>query len=429
MTSRTRVPRWTPPLPDAIRLAWRPAIAFLVFVGLGSLALVLTAAYYDHGSGKDVVMFVLGTGAAMFGVLLGQLIAVLRLRALPVFVVTGVCAAFAAWIMSMTHGASDYLTVPLVFFLFAFPCGLLSLMHRWELLASFWPAVGWIGGVFLILNEEGRVDQWEQDKASAWLPVPLFYLACFLVLWLVYLAAKQAARVELWQALSGAAVRRISKTDAKKTRAAALPRRNLLAILVVAGVLFAITAALAPYLWRTGKGEREGHRTTTEQVEPDRKPEPRRLDADAIVEQLKALANAAKDTLPNLWPLLLLVVLLRPTKRALLIAHLKAPLVPTPPSERIDNLWEYLRIAAEDAGIVPTSADSIEDLMARIRAAGRSSPALEEAAEIYARTRYGFTVQRGDAHAMRPRAEEAARTLRSDMGAWAKVKSWWRPLA
>ncbi|MBX3206021.1 MAG: hypothetical protein KF764_13195 [Labilithrix sp.] len=427
MTSRTRVPRWTPPLKEALRLAWRPALAYFLFTALGSLALVLTSAWYARGTGRDVLIFMLGTAAGLVGVLLGQLIAILRLRALPVFIASGCFITGAAWMMSLARPpGGEYLAVPMVFFCFAFPCGLLSLMHRWELFASFWPAVGWIGGVFLILNEEGRVNAWEENKVSAWLPVPLLFLGCFLVLWLFYLAAKQAARVEMWQALSGAAARRIAKAEAKKTRAAAIPRRNVLPLLVVAALLFGGTALLAPYLWRTGKGDREGHRESSERDRSERRTPS--FDGEGIARQLQKMAAAAKETLPKLWPLLFLLVLYRPAKRALLLSHLKTPVVLTPPSERIDNLWEYVRIAAEDAGVVPTSADSVEQLMTRIRAVDRSTPDLEKAAEIYVRTRYGFTVQRGDAIAMRGHATGAARSLRERLGAWATVKNLWRPL-
>lgn len=426
MTSRTRVPRWTPPLREALRLAWRPALAYFVFTALGSLTLVLTSAWYSRGSGRDVLMFALGTAAGLVGVLAGQGIAILRLRALPVFIASGCFVAGAVWMLQLADPpGGEYIAVPLVFFCFAFPCGLLSLMHRWELLASFWPAVGWIGGVFLILNEEGRVQEWEENKISAWLPVPLVYLGCFLLLWLFYLAAKQAARVEMWQALSGAAARRVSKAEAKKTRASAIPRRNVVPLLVVAALLFGGTALLAPYLWRTGKGDREGQRESSQHDRAQRAPS---FDGEGILRQLQKMAAAAKETLPKLWPLLFLLLLYRPAKRALLLSHLKTPVVPTPPSERIDNLWEYIRIAAEDAGVVPTSADSVEQLMTRIRAVERSTPALESAAEIYIRTRYGFTVQRGDAIAMRGHATVAAKSLRERLGVWATVKSWWRPL-
>jgi hypothetical protein len=429
MLSRTRVPRWTPPFREALRLAWRPALAYLVFTALGSLVLLITAAWYSHGRDKDVVLFLLGTMAGLAGVVLGQLIAILRIRALPVFIATSICIAFSIWMMTLgSPPGGEYLAVPVLFFCFAFPCGLLSLMHRWELLASFWPAVGWIGSVFLILNEEQRVRVWEENKVAAWLPVPLAFLGGFLVLWLLYLAAKQAARVEMWQALSGAAARRIAKAETKKNRAGALPRRNIVPLLVVAALLFGSTALLAPYLWRTGKGDHESHHQSEAQDEnsPTKVPN---IDGEGIVRQLQKMAKAAKETLPKLWPLLFLLLLYRPAKRALLLTHLKTPLVPTPPSERIDNLWEYVRIAAEDAAVVPTSADSVEQLMTRIRAVERSSPALEEAARIYVRTRYGFTVQRGDAIAMRGHADAAARELRRGLGAWATLKNLWRPLS
>lgn len=438
MNSRTRVPRWTPPLREAIRLAWRPALAYLVFTALGSFALLVTVAWYSRGDGKDVLLLMFGLGAAFVGVLLGQFLALLRLRALPVFIVAGMCITGAVWMSTMAvrwalssraFPGGEYLVVCLIFFFFAFPCGLLSLMHRWELLASFWPAVGWIGAVFVILNEENRVHVWERSKISAWLPVPLAFLACFLVLWLFYLAAKQAMRVELWQALSGAAARRIAKKEARKKNAVgALPRKNIVAILLVAGLLFALTAVLAPYLWRTGKGDREGQRRspdTTEERAPRIGPG---FDGEAIVRELQKVARAAKEVLPKLWPLLLLLLLYRPAKRALLLTHLKAPIVPTPPSERIDNLWEYVRIAAEDAGVVPSASDSVEQLLSRIPEE-RASEALAKSAEIYVRTRYGFTVQPGDPVAMRTYATEAARALRKDLGVWATIKNWWRPLS
>jgi hypothetical protein len=424
----TPVARWAPPFREALRLAWRPALAYVVFTGLGSLVLLLTVAVYSSGydSGKDTLLFALGLGAGIVGVVAGQMIAVLRVRALPVMVASGICVWIGAYIMALAQPpGGEYVAVPALFFLFAFPCGLLSLMHRYELLASFWPAVGWIGAVFWILNCEHRITQWEESKASAWLALPLAYLACFLVLWLVYLAAKQAARVEMWQALSGAAARRIEKTS--KERVGALPRKNLLAIIVVAGLLFGATAVLAPYLWRTGKGDHgDGGET-----KPDKPSEPRKapdFDAEGIVRQLQKMANAAKETLPKLWPLLFLILLYRPAKRALLLTHLKSPIVPTPPSERIDNLWEYVRIAAEDADVIPLSADSVEQLMTRIREAKLTSPALEKSAEIYVRTRYGFVVQPGDAIAMRVSVGEAAAAIRRGIGVWATVKNQWRPL-
>jgi hypothetical protein len=419
----SQLARWAPPLPQALRLAWRPALAYLIFTFLGSVVLFATVVYYEK-SAKDLLVFFLALTAGMIGVVAGQLVAILRVRVLPTFIAGALLAALTVAIL-WNANVGEYVGVPLVSFAFAFPCGLLSLQHRWELFASFWPSIGWIGAVFVILNKENRVHQWEESKVSAWLPIPLLFLGGFLVAWLFYLAAKQAARVDLWQALSGAAARRVTKAQV-----AAVPRRNVLPILVVALVLFIASGILAPFLWRTGKGDRDGGGSAPDRgdVRPS-EPQNPRPDGDAIVKQLQKLAANAKDTLPKLWPLLLLFVLYRPVKRFFLTAHLRAPLVPTPPSERIDNSWEYIRLVAEDAGIFPTPSDSVEQLVARIHAAGCGVPDLDRAAEIYVRTRYGFTVARGDALAMRKHADGAGTALKKNIRPLARVRNWWRPLS
>ncbi len=432
--SRTRVPRWTPSFLQALRLAWRPALIYFVFTAGGMAALLGSALWYDGAAGK-LFPIALGIAAGIAGIVMGMLVAVLRARTLPVFIVGLTCVTVASILIAMASPPfGEEIALVIVFFCFAFPCGMLALQHRWELFASFWPAVGWIGGVFVIINREGRVEQWEQDKVTAWLPVPLLFLGCFLVLWLFYLSAKQAMRVELWQSLSGAVARRISK----KAVVGAIPRRNVLPMLFAAVLLFGVVALLAPYLWRTGKGDREGKngKTGDGQVEKpaeygegkEKKPGPT-MDGEAIVQQMKELAEAAKNTAVHLWPLLLLLLLYRPGKRALLSTHLLTPVVPTPPTERIDNHWEYVRIAAEDAGVVPAPSDSIEQLLTRIREKRLGGPALAQAAEIYARTRYGFTVGRGDPLAMRQHAIDAGKELRVNLTTWDHVKNLWRPLS
>lgn len=432
--SRTRVPRWAPSFGQALRLALRPALAYLVFWVGGYAALLGSVVWYD---GADKLISIgLGCAAGLAGLVAGMLVAVLRARTLPVVVVGGACVTVATILLFMAHPPfGDEIALMIVMFCFAFPCGMLSLQHRWELFASFSPAIGWIGGVFVIINKERRLEQWEQDKVTAWLPVPLVFLACFLVLWLFYLSAKQAMRVELWQSLSGAVARRISK----KAVVGAVPRKNVLPMLLAAAALFGVVAVLSPYLWRTGKGDQDGKggKPHQGQVEdhgygeadgPSNEDGPK-MDGEAIVQQMKQLASAAKNTAVKLWPLLLLLLLYRPAKRALLKTHLLTPVVPTPPTERIDNHWEYVRIAAEDAGVVPAPSDSIEQLLVRIRAKGLGGPGLMAAAEVYARTRYGFTVGRGDPLAMRQHAIEAGKELRVNLTAWDAVKSWWRPLS
>ena len=74
-------------------------------VAFGSLVLILTAAFYTRG--RDVVLFVLGLGAGMVGVVLGQLIAILRIRAFPVFVITGICVFVVAWLIPVMASAQS----------------------------------------------------------------------------------------------------------------------------------------------------------------------------------------------------------------------------------------------------------------------------------------------------------------------------------
>ncbi len=431
--NRTRVPRWTPGFLQSLRLALRPALAYLVFWVGGYVALLGSVIWYE-GANK-LITIGLACAAGLAGLIAGMLVAVVRARTLPVVVVGGVSVTIATILIMMARPPfSDEIALMIVMFCFAFPCGMLSLQHRWELFASFSPAIGWIGGVFVIINKERRLEQWEQDKVTAWLPVPLVFLACFLVLWLFYLAAKQAMRVELWQALSGGVARRISK----KAAVGAIPRKNVLPMLFAAAVLFAVVAVLSPYLWRTGKGDQDGkdgkpHNGEVENQkgygDEDGNKNGPSMDGEAIVQQMKQLASAAKNTAVKLWPLLLLLLLYRPAKRALLQTHLLTPVVPTPPTERIDNHWEYVRIAAEDAGVVPAPSDSVEQLLARIRAKNLGGPGVMAAAEVYARTRYGFTVGRGDPIAMRQHAIDAGKELRVNLTAWDAIKNWWRPLS
>lgn len=426
MSSRTRVPRWTPPFLQALRLSWRAMLAYLIFTVGGFFAFSGSVLWYE-ASGEVFLIIAIIFVTGLVGIVSGMLVGVLRVRTLPVMIASGLIS-YGVGIAIALSGLGGVIPPGVILgftvFCMAFPCGILALQHRWELFSSFWPAVGWIGGVFFIINKEGRITQWEQDKVTAWLPVPLFFTACFLFFWLFYLSAKQAVRVEIWQSLSGSVGRRILK----KPSVGAIPRKNILPMVVVTIVLFVVVAALAPYLWRTGKGDRPSKKPQESHEPREERPSPK-MDGEAIMQQLKKMAQAAKDTAVNLWPLLLLALLYRPAKRALLKTHLLTPVFPTPPTERIENNWEYVRLAAEDAGVVPQASDSIEQLMTRMRESGLGGPHVVEAAAIYARTRYGFVVAPGDAIAMRSHAVGAAKELAAKLTTWDRVRNWWRPLS
>jgi hypothetical protein len=429
--TRTRVPRWTPPFLAALRLTWRPALVFNVFSILGWLALMSTALLYNDADDALEMFVALCAGTA--GVLLGQFISILRVRLLPIFVFGGAFVFLAFWLLASSAFRMDMpkmLGLALVFFSFACPCGLLSLQHRWELFAAFWPSIGWIGAVFNVLNREGLAYEWSENKLAAWRPLTLAFLFGFLLCLLLYFAAKQAVRVELWQALSGTAARRVEKQEKPKPAVSALPRKNWLPLLVVALLLFVLGAVLQPFLWRTGRGDKEGNRgaPSHEPDDGDGKERGPKIDGESLARMMQQMAEAAKKGAMHLWPLLFLLLLYRPAKRALLLSHLKTPIFPTPPSERIDNLWEYVRIAAEDAGVKPVPSDSVEQILVRIHETGVRSPAVAKAADVYVRTRYGFTVAPGAPAAMRVHALAAADDLRKDRTRWQRIKNLWRPL-
>src|SRR4029079_17053052 len=121
--------------------------------------------------------------------------------------------------------------------------------------------------------------------------------------------------------------------------------------------------------WRTGRGDKETDNRGAPSEEPDRGPPRVRgpdINGESLVQMMKQMASAAEKGARHLWPLLFLLLLYRPGKRALLLSHLKTPIVPTPPSERIENLWELVRVAAADANVDLVASDSVEQILTRI---------------------------------------------------------------
>ena len=423
---------WRPPFAEAWKLALRPILVYLAFNVTGFIALTFSIIVYDHAS--ELGTLIAASIAGLVGVLLGQVVALSRIRLWPVIMGGILCAVLGGIIISGAGSSfPEELGVPLFFFLFAFPCGLLSLQHRFELLSLFWPAVGWIGSVMVILNREDRAARWEVDKLSAWLPVPLFLLFCFLAFMLLFLASKQAQRVRLWEALSGALSRRV---ETRKEQVLARPKgRNAAPMIAILIALFAFTAVLAPFLWRTGRGDRDSDNKGAQTREHERRQgedegerDGRRFDEKAVMKMLASMAESAKHNAHYLLPLLLLLALYRPAKRAFVVTHLKTPVFPQSPSERIENLWEYVRIVAEDAGVSPSNSDSVEDLLARVRKSHAVPESMVEAAQIYTRSRYGYAIAPGDGAAMRRSSLLAAESLARPMSATQKVRAWWRPL-
>ena len=144
----------------------------------------------------------------------------------------------------------------------------------------------------------------------------------------------------------------------------------------------------------------------------------------AIARELEHLANAAKGVgvsplaAPPALPLL-------STREA---CAPPAPLgsdrsVPTPPSERIENLWEVVRIAAQDRGIVLVSSDSIEDLLRRLSPRVRSHRRCARPRRSTSRPVVWLTLQRGEVDAMRRLGPRGGGGSPSPAHRWEQVKT------
>ena len=418
------VPSFTPRFRDALRLVRRPMIAFDVFAATGILAIVVTALSYSH-SDRESWQVPLFFGAGLFGVPIGQLVSLFRLR------VWAMTAAWLVWMFAFVlvgdsaHWGEEVM-VPGVMISCGFFCGFLSLQHRWQLFAAFGPAVGWIGAVMVILNEEGRVTEWQRSKMSAWLPIPLALLAGFTLTWGFYVRPRPAHHRVLGPLRGGAPSRGL---EAKKDKGTKLRRRNLAALLALLTALFAFTAVLSPYLWRTGRGDHESdHGAQGDDDDgPDGDDLGRMRDKGRdIGEAIERFARDSEEAAERLWPLLLFLLAGRPLRRWLVLRHLRRPFWAKSPSDRIDGLWSYVREGLTDAGKAPLPSDSVEEAVVRAERDAGKSPDLAAAASIYARARYGLGLAPGDVERARQHAERAFEQVRAGLGPWQRLRSWYR---
>ena len=414
--------------PERMRRRWlsgeawvsaRPALrAYWLFCAGGVLSLAIAVLGYEHHAGRDGA--ILGTMAlgTVTGTLLGNWLAVHRLR---VFWLGAFGAAFLFVVTLLgVHGLrADVLLAFLYTLLFGTLCGHLALQHRFELVASFVPIVGWGGAIMVILNRQHRVEVWEQSKVSSWLPVPLGLLALGSLGFVAFLAGNQRHRLDVWRGLGGTVAR-------EQADGAAPAARRLRPIVALGLFTFLSTALISPYLWRTGRGDRPGDRGGKPTSQEEHKID---LDADEIVARLKELAERVKQnaerTLPFLLPFFLAQ---RPLRRLFLISHWRSPFWRVAPTDRVEGLWRLVRLACADAGVRMQESDTLEDLVERaapLLAPDRAGE-LRAVAARYRRVRYGLGLLPDDAEQMGRGVDRAYDGLRAPLGRWQRVRTWFR---
>jgi hypothetical protein len=405
------------------------AVYWLLVIG-GLVSFTATILFYEGASDvPEVTACVIG---AVLGVLVGQVFALCRLRPWVSWAFFGV--SIAGMISLGLFGAAAPGSEVFLLFWFCFTnaiiAGHTSLSHRFGLAAAWLPILFWVASIIIILNEHGRVVAWERNKVSAWLPVPLVILFLTVLLLIGYLATKESHRLTLWQLVGSAPWRR---TRLRR----AVPRvrmraRGWVALLLLALLVFAGTAVLSPYLWRTGEAD-DGGGAGAEPTPQDPWNPPGGFDWQEVVEAVERIGRGARDAGRALLPFIPLFLLNRPVRRLWLLWRLRRPAWPEPPSRRIACLWEYVRIGLGDAGLAPRSSDSVEDAVERAAEAARRrgekpSEALSSAGGIYTRVRYGLGIRPGEVAALDAAAGRAFRDVRSGLTAWERFKSWFRKL-
>lgn len=404
-----------------------PLIVFWILSAGGLFAMTATIVMLEGGPPNDFATLLSFVFGSIFGMGCGNMLALFRVRywlnILFGLVNIVVMIAFAS------AGGAGFELVMLgwIGFLMGIGCGHLALSHRFGLAAAWLPILCWVGSIMIYLNDYGRVAQWEQSKISAWMPVPLFYLFCLIVLLIWYMVAKETHRLALWEMLGGAPWKRtLIRSTKKRVR---LHPRGLAAILVLSLIVFVAGAAISPYLWRTGRGDREAHHA---QEEPEPRIDPiEKYDWDGVANAIQKMIKEVRDAASSFLPFVPLFLLNRPFRRLARMRHWRRPFWRVPPTQRVKNLWRLVRLGVTDSGWGPRAGTSVQDVADEVQDRARKhgvarSAAIAEAAEIYARVRYGLGIRPDDVARLEKASTQAYHDARRGMTGWQLLKCWWR---
>lgn len=243
-----------------------PVGAYWGVLALAVLLFSLSIAFTEHISGEDwIILFSFGA-SAFAGVAAGQLTALARVRSW-VIVSTAVTLGLVSLVFFgyvTTLGVPESVVTFVGIFWFLFPwfllAGLWSLRVHMGLLATWGPAVFVTGSLIAITEDSGSVAAWHAgDKWAIWDVVTAPILLGTVLLLLVYLVSRELHRLNLWRyGPKGPDLPRTER-QAGVRKARIFPGCGALVAMGALGVVLTVAAALvAPYLWRTGPGDRDG---------------------------------------------------------------------------------------------------------------------------------------------------------------------------
>ena len=394
-----------------------PIATYWLWLGFSFAVFAVAMVITGNTSAKDVQILVILEGTCALAVGVGQLLAFLRVRTWILLVGGAVCwiAYFGFLVGSMgTLGAMpDTVVVGLVAVLLLGPValtgGLWSLETHRALWSAWLPMVYTVGGMLWWVEESGKIDDWKAgNKLAVWDPVALAMFVPSVGLFLLFLVTRETHRLATWRRGPTAPLR-----PTIEERGVARPRLTCLG-LVALGLLTVFvagsTALVAPFLWRTGPGEKPDSPPPGDDDPPEpREPrEPGEMDP-ALQELLQKMGEAAQQaagtvcTLLSIGLLALLGALIayRPLKRLLVVKHLKDPFWTVSPTTRVDHGWKLVEIALGDAGVHPRPGEDAAGLARRAAPVLKSLSPVEvhgfdDVAEVADRVRFGLGVSPGD---------------------------------
>jgi hypothetical protein len=445
---------------DQIREIARPIVVYWIFLGLMYGAFTV-AVLLDDPSMESLFVLAAFGGITALSVLIGQVMAILRLRDWLVY---------AYWALMWTVGvvfgifaaaSTGFFGILVFVFVLFGPIftlgGLWSLRVNRAIYATWVPLIYATGTAIIMAESKGKVETWKAGaKWAVWDVFTFSVLGLAIALLLVFLVTRETHRLHQWRRDPAAPLR-----GSVRESGAARPRLTLLGWLLMGFLAMGLavgTAALGPYLWRTGPSDGDGTSDSSENGDPSEDPadpaeqpaEPGdgpsdrlRDQADTVSEQVQQdMEQRMERSISLLGTLLMLLVMFlvallvfwRPARRLLLVRHWQRPLWRQSATERIDNGWRLVELAIADAGVTPRPGEPAERLYLRALPAlekisgSREVHGLLEAARIRDRVAYGLGVRPGEVELMNRVASWAHDTVWERLGERGQIKARYRRL-
>jgi hypothetical protein len=419
-----------------------PVSLYWASVVLGLVALAAAVLFTQTFEWHDTAVLLILSAVSLGGVGLGQLLSLSRLRStlaltgLFVWFCIGlyVIATYDDW-MREEFGrlGNAFVVILLVFGPIMASGGFWSLRVNRGLAAGWAPALLFIAAILMVANDRGDDAEWfAGNKHAIWSTWTIGILGLAALVQVGFLAARERHRLHRWRSATTAPDLVDQRADPYRPLAGC-GSLAILAILVV--VLTLGSALVAPYLWRTGPQDGDGGGSGEPIDDPSDDRDPNTPSTPDFARRWWRYGQQGAGVACGLLTMVVLTIALLlvfgpPTRRQLLLSHLRDPMWPVPPSRRARLHWRLAEIALGDAGIHRKPGETAKDVAERGAAAlpGVNLEALVTASEIADRVNHGYTLDPSDADTIRRAAEMTYQAVWETLGELDRVKATYRIL-